>query len=556
MIIPARMNSPLAILPVTDHIRDTLPVWKLAWLSPLRCRLIFAALLAFGFLSHLWYLHNCPIDLLGDEAQYWDWSRQLDISYYSKGPLVAYIIRASCAMFGETMPAVRYPALVLGAGTSVFFYLTAKRIFASERLALGTVLLTHGVPMFIAGSVLMTIDPPFFFCWAGATFFAAGAVFDEKRWNWIVAGLFIGIGFLAKYAALLWWPGVLIFLILDRTITKKRDPTSSSADPLAPSRFFWPVVGTIISLLFTLPVILWNHHHDWVTFRHVARQTGASGGGISNGNLFEFIGGQVGIIGPTLAVLMIAAIHQAMRQKPIDRRHLFLAVIGLFFFACTLMTSLIANVQQNWAAPAYFTLIILTAAFIGGKLASIHTWKIWRRWVWATIILGVIVVPILHDITLVVPLASKLGISPERIDFATKARGWEELGRFVSQKRREMGTDPLVMCDDYLQTAEMAFYVDGQPKTFYAGSYFTDPKRHTQYDLWQDRSLSRKDLVGRDAVYVGKGGKLPPDIPAAFERVSERIELPIVARGVIAKTFKVWMCYRFKGMKRPEHSDY
>jgi hypothetical protein len=39
------------------------------------------------------------------------------------------------------------------------------------------------------------------------------------------------------------------------------------------------------------------------------------------------------------------------------------------------------------------------------------------------------------------------------------------------------------MCDDYMQTAETAFYVKGQPRTYYAGSYFTDAKRFTQYDV-------------------------------------------------------------------------
>src|SRR3954466_667964 len=144
---------------------------RLDWLTPAWCRTILALVLALGFLSHVRYLnHNCPIDLSGDEAQYWDWSRNLDLSYYSKGPLIAYIIRASCAIFGDTMPAVRYPALLLGVGTSILTYLLTRFLFNSERLALGAVLLFHIVPMFIAGSMLMTIDSPMFFCWALATF--------------------------------------------------------------------------------------------------------------------------------------------------------------------------------------------------------------------------------------------------------------------------------------------------------------------------------------------------------------------------------------------------
>src|SRR3954462_605889 len=93
--------------------------WKLRWLTPPRCRIILVALLLLGGVAQVRYLnHACPLDLSGDEAQYWDWSRRLDWSYFSKGPLVAYVIRASCAMFGETMPAVRYPAVAFGLGTS------------------------------------------------------------------------------------------------------------------------------------------------------------------------------------------------------------------------------------------------------------------------------------------------------------------------------------------------------------------------------------------------------------------------------------------------------
>src|SRR4051812_10901368 len=202
--------------PVPVAAPSTATRLRLDWLTPAWCRTILAVVLGLGFLSHVRYLtHDCPLDLSGDEAQYWDWSRQLDLSYYSKGPLVAYIIRASCAIFGETMPAVRFPALLLGVGTSLFTYFLTARLFLSERIALGAVLLTHIVPMFVAGSILMTIDPPFFFCWAAATVFAAIAIFKEKNWAWGVVGIFVGIGFLAKYAMFLWFVGVLGFLPLD-----------------------------------------------------------------------------------------------------------------------------------------------------------------------------------------------------------------------------------------------------------------------------------------------------------------------------------------------------
>ena len=66
-------------------------------LTDRRCRLLAVALIVGSALLRLLYLAcNCPLDLSPDEAHYWDWSRHLDWSYYSKGPGVAWLIRLSC----------------------------------------------------------------------------------------------------------------------------------------------------------------------------------------------------------------------------------------------------------------------------------------------------------------------------------------------------------------------------------------------------------------------------------------------------------------------------
>jgi hypothetical protein len=525
------------------------PAWKLDWLSPVRCRAILVAVLLLDVLGHLHYLNdNCPIDLSGDEAQYWDWSRQLDWSYYSKGPLVAWIIRASCAIFGDTMQGVRYPAIAFGVGTSLIVYLLTKKLFGSERLALGAVLLNHLVPMFVAGSVLMTIDPPMFFCWALATLLAAGALFDEQRWVWPIIGVVIGIGFLAKYAAMLWFGGLLLFMLID---------PPSRAKLKTP----WPWLSFVISLVMTLPVIIWNQRHGWVSARHVARQTGASGGAVSHGNFFEFFGSQFAVVGPVLAVLMCVAIVYTFRRgsdlDPYRRKLRFLAVIGLFFFICTTAISFFTKVQVNWPAPAYFTLMILSAYYLATRLRTRETWRRWRMWFWGTVALGLLVVPIAHDSSMLFPAVRRMNnilgtkINPANVDVVLRLRGWRLLGEHVGAQLDRLGADSIVLCDDYQQTAEMAFYVPGQPKTFYVGSYYADPKRHTQYDVWPERRLDDPKLRGRNAVYVGKGGKPPPDLERAFDRIEPLPELPVTVRGETVKTFKTWVGYGFKGMSRP-----
>ena len=45
-----------------------------------------------GVLLNAWLTSAAGFDLHYDEAQYWEWAQQLDWSYYSKGPLVAWSI--------------------------------------------------------------------------------------------------------------------------------------------------------------------------------------------------------------------------------------------------------------------------------------------------------------------------------------------------------------------------------------------------------------------------------------------------------------------------------
>ncbi len=93
---------------------------------------------------HLAYFaHQCPLNLAPDEAHYWDWSRHLDWSYYSKGPLVAYLIRGGCVVAGSwsrhltatDMLAVRLPAVICGSLLLIGLYILTAQVYRREGLA-------------------------------------------------------------------------------------------------------------------------------------------------------------------------------------------------------------------------------------------------------------------------------------------------------------------------------------------------------------------------------------------------------------------------------------
>ena len=64
-----------------------------------------------------------PLEIGPDEAQYWRWSEKLDFGYYSKPPLIAWVIAASTAVFGDGEWAIRLLAPVLHGGAAFFLFL-------------------------------------------------------------------------------------------------------------------------------------------------------------------------------------------------------------------------------------------------------------------------------------------------------------------------------------------------------------------------------------------------------------------------------------------------
>ena len=70
-------------------------------------------------------------ELSPDEAYYWMWSQRPALSYFSKGPGVAFVIRSSTAIFGDNEFGVRFWSPLLAAGTSLLIYYLAQRLFSS-----------------------------------------------------------------------------------------------------------------------------------------------------------------------------------------------------------------------------------------------------------------------------------------------------------------------------------------------------------------------------------------------------------------------------------------
>lgn len=494
---------------------------------------------------HAVYVHAQVIDLAEDEAYYWDWSRHLDASYYSKGPGTAWLIRASCAVFGDTPLGVRFPAIVARAGVGLCMFWLTWRLFGSSRLGLGAMLLGYAAPIFLAAGLIMTTDPAYLLSWGVATCLAARAIWDGRRWAFVAAGAVVGFGFLSKFAMPLWFVGLFAFLILDR-----------EARVWLGTR--WPWLGVLVAGVFTLPVMWWNHRNGWVTMLHVGADIGVTRGDFDWKNFTDFWLGQLGVAGPVfllIATAVIWAVGRAVGQAASDEEReeanplVFLLTFGLPVFVGVMLSSLRKHPSANWCASSYFALIILAAAWV----AQSGRWA--KALAGVCVVLGLAIVGVAHNTEALYPMLPwvrqrfpEARLAVRRIDPTYRVHGWAELGRIISDHREKLPSDALVLAHDYQTAAELAFYMRGQPRTRTAGAYLRPPFRepYSQYDLWKHRRLDDPALVGRSAIYVGP---MPWDMREAFEEVRQLDDVVIVRGGERVRRFYVYECRGFKGLK-------
>src|SRR2546430_16769560 len=122
-------------------------------------------------------------DLEFDEAHYWMWSERLAPGYFSKGPGIAFVMRASTAIFGANEFGVRFFSPMLAAGTSLLLFYFARRLF-SANAGLWAVIALNVTPIFNIGAFLMTIDALSVFCWLAAMFTFWLALEKSPHFSW------------------------------------------------------------------------------------------------------------------------------------------------------------------------------------------------------------------------------------------------------------------------------------------------------------------------------------------------------------------------------------
>ncbi len=354
-----------------------------------------------------------------DEAYYRLWGLSPALSYYDHPPMIGWWIWLGQQVFGDTFFGARALVIFSSVVGSLALWRTAALLF-DHRTAGWAVLFLNTSILVGVGGILATPDAPSVLFW-GLCLWALAELVTSRNANWWLAvGLFAGLGLLSKYSVLFLGAGLVLWLLW------------------VPGARRWFVswqlwAGGLIALLLFLPVLYWNHIHEWVSFY---KQFGRAGrGDWTTKYIFEFLGALIGLMNPLIAVPgALGAVALARKARHRDEVASLLVLMVLPFLTYLLFHALHSRVQANWPAPLFPVFALMAAYFVGRADRQFR-----RTLSVAAVVLG-LVVTVLVQVHAVYPISGAFG----RKDPTFQLRGWPEIGAEISRIASETGAHYIV----------------------------------------------------------------------------------------------------------------
>ncbi len=439
-------------------------------------------------------------DLYFDESQYWAWSREPAFGYYSKPPLIAWLIALSTSVCGDGEFCVRLPAPFIHTATAFLVFLLGRALYG-PRTGYWSAIAYATLPGVSVSSGIISTDVPLLFAWALALVALAGLLFPSSsqpgtnggakpdtdgqgvasapylplegegtaprlpgEWsNTLILGVALGLGLNAKYAMAWFAVCAAIYVWLE--------PAARAALKRPP---IW--LALLLGILLIVPNLIWNSQHSFATFSHTADNAKWEGSLFHPLSALEFIGAQFGVFGPVLFGTLIALLWRAWSgAQRLDPRDRLLVAFSVPLVAIITLQALISRAHPNWAAIAYVPAVVLVTAYmlrngeerwrdrsliVNGALAILI--------VIATTLAGRFALPVVGD-----PLARTMG-----------NRELASLTRDMLADARARGRPfQAILTDDREQTASLLYYARAEPTPVLA--WRTGPRPRDHFELMQ-----------------------------------------------------------------------
>lgn len=376
-----------------------------------------------------------PVGLYPEEAQYWFWAKHLALGYYSKPPVVAWLIALTTRFFGDSEFAIRLSAPLLTTGAAIFVYAIGARLYC-RRIGCWAAIAYASLPGASVAAWVISPDAPLQLCWAAAlyAFIRAREPGGGRGW-WLAVGIAVGFGLLSKYAMAYWILSALGWVLLVRCERRHLVPL---------------MLALGVAIVLYVPNLWWNWSNGFASYRHTAANADLSGSLVHPGQFLDFFAAQFAVFGPLFftSLLVLAARPRALGEAPAR----LLAAFALPTLVMMLLLGFLSRAHANWAAPAYVAATVLVVARVleGG----------WHRIVPISVALHLGAAALLFAGP---PALAACGLElPARYDPLRRLRGWKPLGAEVAEA---LAAHPgyRLLADDRETLAALIYYVHPHP---------------------------------------------------------------------------------------------
>jgi 4-amino-4-deoxy-L-arabinose transferase-like glycosyltransferase len=383
-------------------------------------------------------LFRTPLELYPDEAQYWLWSRTLDVGYYSKPPMVAWAIWATTRIGGDAEAFVRLSAPLFQAGATLAVFAIGRKLYGGAA-ALAAAALYALMPAVQLSSLVVATDAPLLF-FLGLTILAYVSLQSASGGKRLALaagfGAALGLAFLSKYAALYAVIGVALHLAVSREARRA---------------WSWPAaaVAVVTFGLVLAPNLIWNAQHGFATLHHTAANAAWGQSAPFNPvNLVKFIATQFGVFGPIPLGVLLVGLALAARRRALPREDLLLLCFILPPIAIVSVQALLSRANANWSGAGYLPGAVLAAAWL-------IRWRA-RRWLTAAVAMQALLAALVLLVLVQPRTADALGGA----NSLKRLRGWSQTARLVTDRAKveeDAGLSAVAVNNRFLYYA-LAYY--------------------------------------------------------------------------------------------------
>ena len=287
------------------------------------------------------YITN--FDLFGDEAQYWIWSQSPNLGYYSKPPLLAWLIGSVTLIFGNSFESLKLISVSMYILTAVAIYLIYKKLYYNKVGAMLAGLTFYLIPAATVSSFLISTDILLIFFWSLSLFFLLKIRDDPSLINFILLGIFVGLSFLSKYAAVYFLLSIIIIFFIDQRF--KRIFIENST---------FVIIFVFSVIVIVLPNVVWNIENNWATFIHTSDNAALNRIDVNPIQGLGFVLTQAMMLGP----ILIISFFLTFKKVKLTFETKFLLTFSAPVLIIVLIESVLVRANANWAAVAFISLFI------------------------------------------------------------------------------------------------------------------------------------------------------------------------------------------------------